>query len=216
VFQTARFEVPPSDGNLFHDHCNNPSLPASLSMKEKYWRRTLLSVLEEPAIAIPDELEPLFRAHHSLVFRAAYRITGNAGDAEDALQTVFLRMLRRGRNADALENPESYLRRAAINAALDVVRARQTEHTAPLPEESSGLLPSAPVQADVSGLRQALSRALAQLKPRPAEIFVLRFLEGLSNRQIAETLGISQVLVAVIVHRTRQQLRQELRPYLQR
>jgi RNA polymerase sigma factor (sigma-70 family) len=55
---------------------------------------------------------------------------------------------------------------------------------------------------------------MGRLKPRPAEIFVLRFLEGLSNRQIAQTLGISQVLVAVIVHRTRQQLRKELRPYL--
>jgi len=129
------------------------------------------------------------------------------------LQTVFLRLLRRGRNADALENPESYLRRAAINAALDVIRSRQADQTVPLPEDSSGLQTAA-ARADVSGLRQALARALAQLKPRPAEIFALRFLEGLSNRQIAETLGISQVLVAVIVHRTRLQLRKELRPYL--
>ena len=75
-------------------------------------------------------------------------------------------------------------------------------------------MPVADVQADVSDLRQALSRALAQLKPRPAEIFALRFIEGLNNREIAQTLGISQVLVAVIVHRTRQQLRKELRPYL--
>jgi RNA polymerase sigma factor (sigma-70 family) len=52
------------------------------------------------------------------------------------------------------------------------------------------------------------------LKPRPAEIFALRFLEGLSNQQIAQSMGISQVLVAVIVHRTRLQLRKELRPYL--
>jgi len=129
------------------------------------------------------------------------------------LQTVFLRLLRRGRNADALENPESYLRRAAINAALDVIRSRQADKTSPLPEDSSALQTSA-ARADVSGLRQALARALAQLKPRPAEIFALRFLEGLSNRQIAETLGISQVLVAVIVHRTLLQLRKELRPYL--
>jgi RNA polymerase sigma-70 factor, ECF subfamily len=147
------------------------------------------------------------------VFRTAYRITGNAGDAEDVLQTVFLRMLRRGRNADPLETPESYLRRAAINAALDVIRSRQSDQTVPLPEESSGLTPATPAHADVSGLRQALSRAMARLKPRPAEIFALRFLEGLSNRQIAQALGISQVLVAVIVHRTRQQLRKELRPY---
>jgi RNA polymerase sigma-70 factor, ECF subfamily len=182
-------------------------------MKAQYRRRNLLSVLEEPAIAIPDELDQAFRVHHRLVFRTAYRITGNAGDAEDVLQTVFLRMLRR-RNADPLGNAESYLRRAAINAALDVIRARQGEQSVPLPEESSGLMPAAPGQADVSGLRQALSRAMAKLKPRPAEVFALRFIEGLTNRQIAETLGISQVLVAVIVHRTRQQLRKELRPYL--
>jgi len=183
-------------------------------MKEKSRRRNLLSVLEEAAIAIPDELGTIFRAHYGLVFRTAYRITGNAGDAEDVLQTVFLRMLRRGRGAESLENPESYLRRAAINAALDVVRARRDHQMAPLPEESSGLMPSAPTQMDVSGLRGALSRAVAQLKPMQAEIFALRFLEGLSNQEIAQTLGMSQVRVAVIVHRTRLQLRKELRPYL--
>jgi RNA polymerase sigma-70 factor (ECF subfamily) len=183
-------------------------------MKENYRRRTLLSVLEEPAIAIPDELERAFRAHHGLVFRTAYRITGNAGDAEDVLQTVFLRLLRRGRNADPLGNLESYLHKAAINSALDVIRSRKADQTAPLPEEASGLMPTVATRADVSGLRQALTRALARLKPRPAEIFALRFIEGLSNQQIAHTLGISQVLVAVIVHRARQQLRKELRPYL--
>jgi RNA polymerase sigma-70 factor, ECF subfamily len=186
-------------------------------MKLKHGRRTLhsvLSVLEEPAIAIPDELEQTFRAHYRLVFRTAYRITGNAGDAEDVLQTVFLRLLGRSGKADPMENPESYLRRAAINAALDVIRSRQSEQTVPLPEEPSGLMPTMPAQADVSGLRQALTRALAQLKPRSAEIFTLRFLEGFSNQEIAQTLGISQVLVAVIVHRTRQQLRSELRPHL--
>jgi RNA polymerase sigma-70 factor (ECF subfamily) len=183
-------------------------------VKDRHRRRTLLSVLEEPAIAIPDELEQVFRAHHSLVFRTAYRITGNAGDAEDVLQTVFLRMLRRGRNAGPLESPESYLRRAAINAALDVIRSRQSDQTVPLPEESTDRALATPAQADVSALRQALSRGIAALKPMQAAIFALRFLEGLSNREIAETLGVSQVRVAVIVHRTRLQLRKELRPYL--
>jgi RNA polymerase sigma-70 factor (ECF subfamily) len=183
-------------------------------MKEQYRRRTLLSVLEEPAIAIPDELEQVFRAHHGLVFRTACRITGNAGDAEDVLQIVFLRLLRRGAGAEALENPESYLRRAAINAALDVIRSRQADQTVPLPEDLSDLIPT--TQPEVSGLRQALAHAMAQLKPRAAEIFALRFIEGLSNREIAKTMGISQVLVAVIVHRTRQQLQKELRPYLVR
>ena len=178
------------------------------------------------AIEIPNELERDFRVHHGLVFATAYRITGNAGDAEDVLQPVFLRLLRRGRSADPLEKPESYLRRAAINAALDVIRSRQADQTVPLPEESSGeslgrgsgkssgLMQIAPAQADASGLRPVLSHAIAQLKPLAAEIFTLRFLEGLSNQEIAEALGVSQVRVAVIVHRTRMQLRKQLRPYL--
>jgi RNA polymerase sigma-70 factor (ECF subfamily) len=174
----------------------------------------LLSVLEGPAIAIPGELERAFRAHHGLVFRTAYRITGNAGDAEDVLQTVFLRLLRREGNANSLGNPESYLRRAAINAALDVIRLREAHQTVPLPEEPSNPILTELTQDNVFSLRQALTRAMAQLKPRSAEIFALRFLEGLSNQQIAQMLGLSQVLVAVIVHRTRQRLRKELRPYL--
>jgi RNA polymerase sigma-70 factor (ECF subfamily) len=178
-------------------------------MKGQSRRSTLQSVLEEPAISVPDELEQAFRAQHRLVFRTAYRVTGNAADAEDVLQTVFLRLLRRDYHSDRLENPESYLRRAAVNAALDVIRSRQTDATIPLSDETP-----ARMQPDVSSLRQTLARAIAQLKPRPAEIFTLRFIEGLSNQEIAEMLGISQVLVAVIVHRTRQQLRKRLRPYL--
>src|SRR5262245_2071476 len=43
----------------------------------------------------PVGLETVFRRHHEAVFRAAYRITGDAMDAEDVLQTVFTRLLRR-------------------------------------------------------------------------------------------------------------------------
>jgi RNA polymerase sigma-70 factor, ECF subfamily len=179
-------------------------------MKDGNRRRNLLTALaEDAAIAIPNELERRFREHHGLVFRTAYRITGNAADAEDALQTVFLRLLRRGKDADVFENEENYLRRAAINAALDVVRARQAART----EELTELITDSP-KRDAVELRQALARAMARLDPRRAEIFALRFLEGLENPEIAKLLGISQVLVAVLVHRTRQQLRKELRPYL--
>lgn len=186
-------------------------------MKESDRRRTLPSVLvEESAIAIPDELERTFRAHNGLVFRTAYRITGNAADAEDVLQTVFLRLARRRANTDLIkdtvENQESYLRRAAINAALDIMRWRKVNPADELPDLSDEM--AAHDAGDLMPeLRQALGRALAQLKPRSAEIFALRFLEGFSNPQIAQMLGISQVLVAVIVHRTRQQLRKELLPY---
>jgi len=142
------------------------------------------------------------------VFRTAYRLTGNAADAEDVLQTVFLRLLRRTQ-ADVMDNEESYLRRAAINASLDVIRARQSNPTLELVD-----VPSNRCDAEATDLRQALARAISTLPQRSAEIFTLRFIEGLSNPEIARMLGISQVLVAVTVFRTRQQLRKELGKFL--
>jgi RNA polymerase sigma-70 factor (ECF subfamily) len=142
-----------------------------------------------------------------MVFRTAYRITGNAADAEDVLQVVFLRMLRRDGSTEALDNQESYLRRAAINASLDVIRSRQSDRSVELTDDVAQ-------RDDMPELRQALGRAMAQLEPRRAEIFTLRFLEGFTNPEIARMLGISQVLVAVLVHRTRQQLRKTLSGYL--
>jgi RNA polymerase sigma-70 factor (ECF subfamily) len=163
------------------------------------------------AIGIPNGFERVFGAHHAMVFRTAYRITGNAADAEDVSQTVFLRLFRRESKTAAidnvLENEESYLRRAAINAALDVIRGRQADRTVELTDLH-------PAHDDPRDLRRALGRAMAELKPRWAEIFVLRFIEGFSNPEVAKMLGISQVLVAVIVHRTRQQLRKELKAFL--
>lgn len=126
------------------------------------------------------------------------------------LQTVFLRLLRRTSQYDAMENEESYLRRAAINASLDVIRSRQSNPTVELVDVPSGRTDG----GEITELRQALGHALSRLQPRSAEIFALRFIEGLSNVEIARMLGISQVLVAVTVYRTRQQLRRELARYL--
>ena len=163
-------------------------------------------------VAIPspiDAVEQLFRAHHALVFRAAYRITGNLTDAEDVLQTVFLRLIGRDGAARQVENSERYLRRAAINAALDVVRARRASESTPLPD----WLP-ARGELERGELRECLRRSLASLSPQAAEIFALRFLEGYSNPEIARLLGVSQVRVAVAVHRTRRRLQKEIRSYI--
>ena len=156
----------------------------------------------------------MFQAHHGLVFRTAYRITGNAADAEDVLQTVFLRMLRRDQAARALERQESYFRRAAINVALDVVRAGKDAHNVPLDDVPPDDLAPGRRQHDSRELRECLRHALARLNPREAEIFALRFFEDLSNQEIAKVLGISQIHVAVILHRTRARLQKEVRSYL--
>src|SRR5712692_8554539 len=70
-------------------------------------------------------LEALFQEHNDRVFRTAHRVTGSAADAEDVLQTVFLRLARGPESPEISENAESYFARAAINASLDLLRSRK-------------------------------------------------------------------------------------------
>ena len=123
------------------------------------------------------------------------------------MQTIFLRLLSR-QDRDSVNSQESYLRRAAVNASLDLIRSRRDNRTLELVDASSG----AP-NPDAGELKAALRRALGRLGPQSAEIFSLRFFEGLSNQEIGRMLGMSRVLVAVIVHRARQQLQRDLREY---
>lgn len=164
------------------------------------------------------DFEKIFQVHHAMVFRAAYRVTGNYSDAEDVLQTVFLRLLRRDSDAEAVENLDSYLYRSAVNSALDLLRSRQNARLVPLDDVAPRLAedPSlAPDRAHAAGeIRQWLRQAVARLGPRAAEIFVLRFFEGKANGDIAQILGTTEGTVAVTLHRTRDRIRQELRSYL--
>jgi RNA polymerase sigma-70 factor (ECF subfamily) len=134
-------------------------------------------------------------------------MTGNAADAEDVLQQVFLRLLRRSATADPLENQESYLRRAAINLSLDIIRNRQEDRSVPI-DEAPHLQSSR--EQNQGELRDSLRRALATLSGRAAEIFALRHFEGYKNQEIARMLDMSQVQVAVTLFRTRKQLQKEI------
>src|SRR2546427_828841 len=59
----------------------------------------------------PTSLEMLFRDHHDRVFRTAHRVTGSVADAEDVLQTVFLRVARGQESIGSAENPQAYFAR---------------------------------------------------------------------------------------------------------
>jgi RNA polymerase sigma-70 factor (ECF subfamily) len=148
------------------------------------------------------------------MIRAAYRVTGGMSDAEDVLQTVFLRLANRDLGLDLGPGAGAYLRRAAVNAALDVVRGRRRRRAVAWDDEA-GPEP-ADEAADPERRRSgreagALVRsALARLNPKAAQVFALRYFEGLGNKEIARALAMSQTAVAVTLHRTRSRLRQEL------
>ncbi len=165
----------------------------------------------------PD-LETVFTEHYGRVYRAAYRITGNAGDAEDVLQTVFLRLARQGWSPAAIGNIEGYLHRAAVNAALDLVRMRRDAKSVPVEQAGPVLVDDARLQPErreqSRELREIVRRAVACLSPRAAEIFALRYFEGYDNKEIAALLGVSQTDVGVTLHRSRARLQEEIRTHL--
>lgn len=160
-------------------------------------------------------LEELFREHHETVYRAAYRITGSASDAEDVLQSVFLRLLRREDEIEVQRRgAASYLYRAAVNAAYDLLRRRRRWGTVDLEGMEETLedagQPSPERHHRGREMSDQLRRSLAALNPRHAEIFALRYFEGLGNKEISSLLGISQTTIAVTLHRVRGRLADEL------
>jgi RNA polymerase sigma factor (sigma-70 family) len=171
----------------------------------------LLATVAKPTAASPavqTELRQLFEEHQGRIFRAAFRILGNTTDAEDILQQVFLRVVRQEVPADQVGNMDAYLYRSAINAALDLARSRWRRSSVPLAaaQDQGSASSTEPYE-----IRNWLRQALTVLSERQAEIFVLRYLEGYENREIAEILATSQAVVAVSLFRARAQLKRELR-----
>ncbi len=168
-----------------------------------------------PAAGGAEPLERIFRDNHRKVYQAAYRITGNAMDAEDAVQTVFMRLVRRHDRTRLSENPGSYLHRAAVNASLDILRSKRTSRSSSM-EEFGPTFAEAPTESperkmNSKEIRSRIQDGLALLNPRTAEVFILRYFEGYGNHEIATMLGTSRSTIAVMLHRARHKLREELR-----
>jgi RNA polymerase sigma factor (sigma-70 family) len=159
----------------------------------------------EALVTPPLEFHDLYQQHWETVYRAALRVTGNPPDAEDVLQSVFLRMLNRQLPLDLMGSPARYLRRAATNAAIDLLRRKTSLAETGIKEEhdyggrESSLL-----------LKERLRRSLAKLPPKDAELFVLCYLEGYSYLELAAEFQMEHGTVASRLHRIRKSLQEDL------
>lgn len=162
-------------------------------------------LFDMPSTPVPAAFADLYARHYEAVFRAALRVTGNRADAEDVLQTVFVRVLSQRDQGDANRFSGAYFRRAAVNAAVDVLRRRVTHG-------ETGYDDTAPVAAAEPPvlLKEQLRRAVATLDQDDATLFLLRFVEGLSNEELAGMFQLEKNTVAVRLHRIRQRLKAEL------
>jgi RNA polymerase sigma-70 factor (ECF subfamily) len=165
--------------------------------------------MSKPTANHSQEFEDLFREHHLLVYRTACVITGNCEDAEDVLQTIFLRLMRRSAPPDIRKNPRGYFYRAAVHLSLDTIRARSREVlTADFAAIEGHVRVEAPNGHYICVSR--LNETLAKLTPRTVEIVMLRYVHDYTEPEIAKVLRVSRGTVAVTLFRARLRLRKLL------
>jgi RNA polymerase sigma-70 factor (ECF subfamily) len=142
----------------------------------------------------------------------ALRIVGQAADAEDVVQDVFLEVHRLWQSRD-VPNWEATLRTLATRRAIDRLRKRKGEKS--LPERVVDIRSATAESLACGRERQELVRqSITRLPQQQAEIFLLRYLEDQSPQQIALALGISTHAVASSLHKARVRLEAELQSLL--
>jgi RNA polymerase sigma-70 factor (ECF subfamily) len=147
----------------------------------------------------------LYERHYEVVFRAALRVAGNPVDAEDVLQTVFLRVVSRSDADEIGTRPSAYFRRAAVNAAVDLLRRRNFQAETAYDDGTHD-----PTVEPALLLKEQLRRAVATLPGEDATLFLLRHVEGLSIEELAASFRLEKNNVSVRLHRIRLRLQTEM------
>jgi RNA polymerase sigma-70 factor (ECF subfamily) len=129
-------------------------------------------------------------AHYEVrVQRTARRILGDADEARDAAQEVFLRFYRSLKRFDQRRDPLPWLYRITVNVCRSLLRQRRRQPLARASElggeGSAGMPATAPAQENGLVARALLEQALERLTPREREVVVLRDLEGRSLAEVA-------------------------------
>jgi len=176
-----------------------------------------------------DAFMQLIEPHEQRLYNLALRITGNREDAEDVLQDTLLSALEHLRDFRGESAFGTWLYRIAMHNAFRVLRRRRGSETVSLEEliaerdeENGETLPHPefiaewrdPAEiAEQNELRRILDEAIQQLPESYRAVFLLRDVEGLSTKEVAEVLGISEGNVKVRLLRARLKLREILSRY---
>jgi len=170
------------------------------------------------------EFAKLVDAHSNKIYRLALKMLGNVQDAEDILQETFIKAYN---NIDGFEGRSkitTWLYRIAVNESLMLLRKRkgvlididaaiETDDGEVMPKQIVDwcCLPEKELMSSES--REIINQAIDTLSDTNRAAFLLRDVEGLSTREAAEVLDISESALKVRLLRARMALREELTAY---
>ena len=159
--------------------------------------------------------EELYRRHHPVVLRRLTRLCGNAAIAEELAQEAFLRAAQRITVTGELRF-RAWVIRIGTNLGIDHLRSLRRHPAEPLDDvlglkPAAGTLHIADTEGDVERREDArfVASVLTRLRPRHRQVLVLREIEGLDYRAIAERLGVSTSAVETLLFRARGRFREE-------
>ena len=161
--------------------------------------------------------EELYRRHHPMVLRRLTRLCGNSAVAEELAQETFLRAAQRIGNGGELHF-RAWVLRIGTNIGIDHLRALRRAPAQSI-EEMVRIVPAAgtpaviDTEASVEMRENArfVASVLGRLNPRHQQVLVMREIEGLDYRSIAERLNVSCSAIETLLFRARGRFREEYR-----
>lgn len=170
------------------------------------------------------EFARLVEAYSDMIYRLALKMLKDPQDAEDILQETFIKAYRYLPNFEGRSNPSTWLYRIATNEALMFLRRQKQvplsiddpletadQDAEPLQIMDWCCMPEQEIMSTEA--RAYLDEAIQELSPGLRVVFLLRDIEGLSTRETAEVLDLSETAVKTRLSRARLRLRELLTAY---
>jgi RNA polymerase sigma-70 factor (ECF subfamily) len=169
-----------------------------------------------------EAFRSLVERHSRYVFNVAYRLTGSAEDAEDIVQTTFLKAYRQLSRFEARADFRTWLHKIAMNCSIDLVRSRRYREVQGRDDWEAGLAEATPGGSPgpdrlllSSEIRDRVRDGLAQLTASERAAFTLRHVEGLSIREVAEAMGLKTEAAKNSIFRAVKKMRVALEPFVE-
>lgn len=172
----------------------------------------------------PAALATLFERSADRIYRLALSLLRDEQAADDVVQNTFVALIDAIDTFEGRARLESWLYRIAYNDALGRLRAQKPLVPLSMPDDGEAPMPANLVDwatlpeelLTTVEVRAEMDRAIAALTPVQRAVFILRDIEGLSTSETAESLGLSETNVKVVLHRARLALREHLAGYFER
>lgn len=157
------------------------------------------------------EFKRLFLPCHPKLYRVAFRLTGNAQDAEDIVQEAYLKLWMRRDESGVPDCPEAYAVALTRNLCLDLLRQRWYRAAECPPEEAALATEETPSRlVEEADERACLQRLIGRLPDTQRQVMWLRDVNGCSFEEMEHATGLSATNLRVLLSRARKKIREQL------